>query len=108
MEFKTAANVLFNLPAARKIRGKEDFVDISKCSDRELREHYPCFSDLLTEKLKRATKRSYAPTPLQQVLITLRFFSSGSFFQCVGDCMGVDKSTVSRVVSDVTDAIVDI
>lgn len=93
-----AANVLFNVPAVRKIRRKEDFVDISKYSDRKLRERFHFgleailfISDLLNEKLQRATKRSYALTALQQVLITLRFFASGSFFQCVGDCMGVDK-----------------
>lgn len=110
-----AANVLFNVPVARKIRRKEDFLDISKFSDRELRERFHFgleailfITDLLTEKLQRVTKRSYALTPLQQVLITLRFFASGSFLQNIGDCMGVDKSTVSRVVSDVTDAIVDI
>lgn len=110
-----AANVLFNVPSVRKIRRKEDFLDISKYSDRELRERFHFgieailfISDLLKEQLQRATKRNYALTALQQVLITLRFFASGSFLQCVGDCMGVDKSTVSRVVSDVTDAIVDI
>ena len=33
-----AANMLFNVPVARKNRRMKDFIDISKASDRELRE----------------------------------------------------------------------
>ena len=35
-----AANVLFNVSVARKNRRMEDFIDISKASDRELRERF--------------------------------------------------------------------
>ena len=35
-----AGNVLFNVPVARKSRRMEDFIDISKASDRELRERF--------------------------------------------------------------------
>uniref|UniRef100_A0A8C5DII3 Putative nuclease HARBI1 n=1 Tax=Gouania willdenowi TaxID=441366 RepID=A0A8C5DII3_GOUWI len=34
----------------------------------------------------------------EQVLIALCFYASGSFYQVVGDSIGVDKSTVSKVV----------
>ena len=84
-------------------------------SDRELREHFRFghegiryISDLLRPKLERVTRRGHALTVEQQVLTALRFFASGSFLQCIGDGMGVDKSTVSRVVTAVTDALVDI
>jgi len=41
-----------------------------------------------------------------QVLITLRFLASGSFLQVIGDTfLGFDKSTVSRVVRRVTQAL---
>ena len=79
-------NVLFNVPAVRKLRRKEDFVDISKYSDRELRKRFQLgieailfISNLLKEKLQRATKRSYTLTALQQVLIILRFFELSAF-----------------------------
>jgi DNA-binding MarR family transcriptional regulator len=36
----------------------------------------------------------------QQVMIILRYFASGSFMQVIGDTLGYDKSTVSRVVED--------
>lgn len=37
-------------------------------------------------------------------MITLRYFVSGSFMQIIGDALGYDKITVSRVVEDVIDA----
>ena len=44
--------------------------------------------------------------PLTQVLVALRFYTSGSFLQVVGDTVGVDKSTISRVVAKVSRALV--
>ena len=42
----------------------------------------------------------------EQVLITLRFLASGSFLEVIGDTFGsYDKSTVSRVVCRVTQAL---
>ena len=49
--------------------------------------------------------RGHALEPEQQVLIALRFFASDSFLQVIGDSFGVDKSTVSRVVRDVSHAL---
>ena len=45
---------------------------------------------------------------LQQILIALRFYATGSFLQVVGDCVGVDKSTVCRLLNDVTDALAEL
>jgi len=42
---------------------------------------------------------------VQQVLIALRYFASGSFLQVVGDTMGVDKGTVSRCIQRVSHAL---
>ena len=63
-------------------------------------------TNLLARDLRRSTVRNHALTPLHQVLITLRFFASGSFLQVIGDTVGVDKSTVSRAVMDVARALV--
>ena len=62
-------------------------------------------TNLLREDLVRDTMRGHALEPEQQVLIALRFFASGSFLQVIGDSFGVDKSTVSRVVRDVSHAL---
>lgn len=40
--------------------------------------------------------------PIEQVLIALRYFATGSFMQVVGDTVGVDKSTVSRCITRVS------
>ena len=42
----------------------------------------------------------------QQIMIALRFYGSGAQLQVVGDTLGFDKSTISRVVDSVTDALV--
>ena len=63
-------------------------------------------TNLLEASLRRKTKRNNPLSVLQQVLIALRFYASDSFLQVVGDTVGVDKSTVSRVVTNVSLALV--
>ena len=38
--------------------------------------------------------------------MVLRFYGSGSFMEVLGDTMGFDKSTVSRAINKVTNALV--
>ena len=54
-------------------------------------------TNLVYNDLVRPTKRNHALTVETQVLIALRFFACGSFQQVIGDVIGVDKSTVSRL-----------
>lgn len=49
--------------------------------------------------------RNHAVTVDQKVLLTLRFYALGSTLMAVGDFTGVDKSTASRIVRQVTLAI---
>ena len=52
------------------------------------------------------TNQNHAVSAEMQVLVTLRFLASGSFLQVIGDTFLVfDKSTVSRVVRRVTQAL---
>jgi len=44
-------------------------------------------------------------SPVNQLLLTLRFYATGSFQLVVGDTFGVHKSTVCRVVHRVTAAV---
>ncbi|CAC5390379.1 HARBI1 [Mytilus coruscus] len=62
-------------------------------------------SDLVRDDLQRGTHRNHALTVEQQVIVTLRFLARGSFLQVVGDTLGLDKGTVSRVVKDTTAAL---
>ena len=69
------------------------------------REGINYITELVRENLQRVTNKKTALTVEQQVIITLRYFSSGSFMQVFGDNLGYDKSTLSRVVGDVIDAL---
>ena len=61
--------------------------------------------DLLGHHLEYGTKRNKALPPNLQILITLRFYACGSFFNSIGDIHGFDKSTVSRCVRRVTEEL---
>ncbi|KAK4882192.1 hypothetical protein RN001_005511 [Aquatica leii] len=56
---------------------------------------------LLTDDIKPSTYRNKSVNPMNQLLLTLRFYAAGSFQQLIGDSMNVHKSTISRVVSRV-------
>ena len=58
--------------------------------------------DLIKEDLSRKTKRNHALRPIYQLLIALLFYASGGFLQVNGDTIGLEKSTVSRVVHNVS------
>lgn len=55
--------------------------------------------------LERATLRSHALTVEEQVLIALRYYACGSFFEVIGDGLGVTKATVGHVVHSVSSAL---
>jgi hypothetical protein len=42
----------------------------------------------------------------EQVKIALRFYASWSFLQVIGDTLGYNKGTVSRVVDNVTNTLI--
>ena len=61
---------------------------------------------LLQDEISPATNRNHAVSATQKVLITLRFLATGNFQQVTGDTVaGLDKSTVSRIIRQVTVAL---
>ena len=62
-------------------------------------------ADMLSNDLKRKTRRSSPLPVVTQFMAALRFFASGSFQMVVGGTLGVSQSSVSRVVRDVTNAL---
>ena len=85
---------------------------IDEFTDDELRARYRFrresilfITNLVAGDISRNTRRNHALPPLQQVLIALGFYASGSFLQVIGDTFGVDKSTVSRVITEVSRAL---
>jgi len=64
--------------------------------------------DMIRPALTRRTGRSQALSALEQVLVTLRFYATGSMQQVVADTGAISQSSVSRSVTSVTDALVEI
>ena len=62
-------------------------------------------ADMLSNDLKRKTRRSSPLPVVTQIMAALRFFASGSFQMVVGGTLGVSQSSVSRVVRDVSNAL---
>ncbi|CAG2255725.1 HARBI1 [Mytilus edulis] len=108
-----AVNVLFQPPVVRRERHFRGFDPLEReFSDKELWQRYRFggetigyLSDLMRGS-GRGTNKETALSVEQQVMIALRFYGSGSHLQVVGDTMGFDKSTVSRVIDRVTDSSV--
>lgn len=47
--------------------------------------------------------RNHALTSMEMLLITLRFFATGSFLIVIGDFGGVHKSTVGKAINRVSE-----
>ncbi|KAM3849470.1 putative nuclease HARBI1 [Diretmus argenteus] len=62
-------------------------------------------ADLVRPQLQHRTLRSHALTVEGQVLIALRFYACGAFYQVIADSMGVHKTTVGEVGTAVSDAL---
>ena len=109
------ADLLFaDLRRPRRPRQFKPAINIENFTDEELRNRFRFgrrqgigyITNLIADELRRSTRRNHALPSLQQVLIALRFYASGSFLQVIGDTAGVDKSTVSRVVTNVSNALI--
>ena len=109
------ANLLFcdlrRRRRARKFRTGTQF-EIDDFTDQELRARYRFkresilfITNLVAGDITRNTRRNHALSPLHQVLIALQFYASGGFLQVIGDTFGVDKSTLSRAITDVSRAL---
>lgn len=55
--------------------------------------------------IKHRTKCNCALDPKQQLLVALHFFGTGSQYHAVSDMHGIHKSTVSRIIHRVSNAI---
>ncbi|XP_050339499.1 putative nuclease HARBI1 [Bactrocera neohumeralis] len=58
--------------------------------------------DCIRLQIEHKTKWNHALSPEQMLLLTLRFYATGSMLRTVGDLFGVSKSTVSRVITVVS------
>ncbi|XP_061193784.1 putative nuclease HARBI1 [Saccostrea echinata] len=111
-----AANVMFGqLGRRRADKVFRERFSVQNMSEEEIRRRYRFgkesikqIVDLLDPVIGHRTRRSQALSTELQILIALRFYASGSFLQVLGDTTGVDKSTVSRIVLKVSQALVSL
>lgn len=61
--------------------------------------------DLFGAPLRRRSRRNHALHPVQQLLIALRFYGTGTAHHVFAELFGVEKSTVSVVITTVTEVI---
>ncbi|XP_067208392.1 putative nuclease HARBI1 [Linepithema humile] len=61
--------------------------------------------DLIRDRIQTRTMRNNAITPLHQLLLTLRFYATGTFQISIADFAGIHKSTACRIIKKVTIAL---
>ena len=109
------ADLLFDLllVAWQEKKFKMHDIDLANFTEEELRSRFRFGREsieflvkVLRDDLERQTSRNHALSPTVQVLVALRFFASGSFLQVIGDTVGLPKSTVCRIIRDVSAALI--
>ena len=61
--------------------------------------------DLIGADLEPQTHRNHAIPGMLQIFVALRYYACGTFQHVVGDCHGIHRSSVSRIVPRVTNAL---
>ena len=61
-------------------------------------------TDEVRNDIEVVLSRKGSQTPILQVLLTPRFYAKGTLQNVIGELLGVDQSTVSRIVNKFTNA----
>ena len=97
----------------RQIRHLRDrLYPLEEYDDEDFRLHFRLTKDsvsdllkILDKDLQHQTRRGLPLTPLQQVLIALRFYATGTFQRVIGDLFGVSVFAACTVIHKVSRAI---
>ncbi|XP_066596249.1 putative nuclease HARBI1 [Prorops nasuta] len=74
---------------------------------RLLKHHVLMVLERIERKISYRTKNNEPIPPLIQILVTLRFVATGSFFICVADFCGISKQSAQSIVHKVLIAIAE-
>ncbi|XP_041377269.1 LOW QUALITY PROTEIN: putative nuclease HARBI1 [Gigantopelta aegis] len=110
------AAIIYQALIARQIRRERIFRDRSylletlQDSDYIPRYRFPRttilqLTDLIREDIVRPSCRSHPIQPHIQVMVTLRYLAKGDFLSEVADVHGISKSSASRCINSVCDAM---
>ncbi|KAL4715302.1 hypothetical protein ACJJTC_010872 [Scirpophaga incertulas] len=94
----------------RTVRSRPDHFNMWNSKDfhrrfRLMKESVQDLLSLIEDKIKHKTQRNQCIPPMLQLLITLRFYATGSFYITVGDFGGIHSSTICCIIKKVTEAI---
>lgn len=59
-------------------------------------------NELIEDRLTKVNNRGLPVLPIQQLMVTLRFYATGSFHRENGDLVGLHESTIYRIIHHVT------
>ena len=87
-------------------------IDLEEYHDEDFRLHFHLGKDsvidlvkILEKDLQHQTRRGLLLTPMQQVLIALRLYATGTFQRVIGDLFGVSAFAACTAVDKVSRAI---
>ncbi|XP_056003022.1 putative nuclease HARBI1 [Ostrea edulis] len=111
-----AARLLFDVNLGRRHKKTRVYRHFNHdFNDSEYKERYRFskesvnfITDLLEPELCRPTLRSYSLSALSQVEMALRYYATGNNMKTIGDTLGFHKSSVSRSIQDVSQALTDL
>ena len=91
---------------------RDRFNPLEEYDDEDFRLHFGLSKDsvsdlakILDEDLQHQTRRGLPLTPMQQVLIALRFYATGTFQRVIGDLFGVSVFAACKVIHKVSRTI---
>lgn len=106
-------DVLVNLPRIRSSPSRPQIFDTMHDDDfrrrfRFSKETVQRILDLIHDRIATRTKRNRATDPMHRLLLTLRFYATGTYQAVFGDIFKVHRTTAGRIVRDVTSALVSL
>nr|XP_034316399.1 putative nuclease HARBI1 [Crassostrea gigas] len=111
-----AARLLFDINFGRRHKKQRNYRHFSHNFDEaEYKERYRFsmesarfITDVIEPELCRPSLRNHYLPAINQVEIALRYFATGDNMKTVGETLGFHKSSVSRSVRDVSQALTDV
>lgn len=100
-------NAIRLVPRPRIFRDRSNPFDLYneaefKCRYRFSRNTVMLLLNHIENNLVSITDRNHPIDPMNQLLIALRFYATGTFQNVVGDHINISKATVSRIIKKVT------
>lgn len=100
-------------PKQRVFKNREDFLTVLDENDflsrfRLSKASFLVLLEMIRTKISPISKRSHAISAESKLFAALRFYATGSFLMTVGDTVGLSSQSMSKVIKEVSEAIVSL